>query len=470
MSVFPLLLGDGERITDRREDGPAGTVCLAGVEEVEEALQIAWDFRRTFARWPLHTRIQALERALRIVADRERELAELIHRENRKPLPLALQEVRRAQVTLKTTLAEIWTWREEHFRLDQTPLGAGRWALVRRFPYGVVLAITPFNYPLNLPLHKVAPALAVGAPVILKPAPATPITAVVLGRILREAGFPPRAIQVLPTSNDLAQTMVEDPRIAVLSFTGSAAVGWRLKGMTQAKVVILELGGNAGVVVEPDADLEEAARRIVTGAFGYSGQVCISVQRILVHREVMDAFRDGFLRELERADREALLCPLISAAAASKVEAFVRDALERGGRLVYGQPDRLRETPDPLVLEGVPHESLLWTEEVFGPVAVIEGYTTFEEALEKVNASRYGLHAGIFTPDIRKIWKAFEMLEVGGVLVNDVPTYRADIMPYGGAKASGLLREGPRYAMEAMTEPRVLVFRGVIPEDVPGVP
>ncbi len=460
MKAYPLLVGEGYA-TPRVQENPAGRVCLAAEEDVERALALAHGFRRKFARMPLHARLGALENALRLIEERAEELAELIHRENRKPLALARNEVTRAQVTLKTTLAEAWTWREEHFRLDQTPLGAGRWAVVRRVPYGVVLAITPFNYPLNLPLHKVAPALAVGAPVILKPAPATPVTAVVLGEILREAGFPPGAIQVVPTPNELAEKMVRDERVAVLSFTGSAQVGWHLKRITAAKVVILELGGNAGVIVEEDADVEHAANRIVTGAFGYSGQVCISVQRILVNEKVAEPFRKALLRALERVDRESLLCPLISEAAVQKVEAFLQEALSRGGRVVYGDPARLRGVPDPLVLEGVPHDALLWREEVFGPVALIETYTNFDEALDRVNDSRYGLQAGLFTRDIRKILRAFEVLEVGGLMVNDVPTYRADIMPYGGAKASGLLREGPRYAMEALTEPRVMVVAGL---------
>jgi len=457
MKRFKLLVGEGYE-TSKVQPTPAGEVCLAGEEDVEKALDLAYRFRREFARMPLYTRLEALEKASRIVQEREEELAELIHRENRKPLPLARNEVARAQVTLKTTLAEAWTWREEYFRLDQTPLGAGRWAMVRRFPYGVVLAITPFNYPLNLPLHKVAPALAVGAPVVLKPAPATPVTAVVLGEILREAGFPPEAIQVVPTSNELAEAMVRDERVAVLSFTGSAQVGWHLKRITAAKVVILELGGNAGVIVEEDADLDYAANRIVAGAFGYSGQVCISVQRIFVHTRVAEAFRTAFLKALEQADREALLCPLISDAAVQKVEMFLKEALSRGARVVFGNPDRLRDVPEPLVLGGVPHDTLLWREEVFGPVAVVEEYGDFEEALEWVNDSRYGLQAGLFTRDIGKIFRAFEVLEVGGLMVNDVPTYRADIMPYGGVKASGFLREGPRYAMEALTEPRVMVI------------
>jgi glyceraldehyde-3-phosphate dehydrogenase (NADP+) len=274
-----------------------------------------------------------------------------------------------------------------------------------------------------------------------------------------EAGVPPDALHVLPVSNDQAAEMVRDPRIAVLSFTGSAAVGWKLKQSTAAKGVLLELGGNAGVLVEPDADLAYAAQRIAIGAFAYSGQVCISVQRIFVHRAIRDAFVDHLIQALEHLEAAQLLCPLIQEQSAQRVDMWVKEALNRGARMIFQQAYTLEgKGVSVRILEGVPHDLPLWNEEVFGPVALIETYDRLEEALRQVNESRYGLHAGLFTRDIQRIWEAFEDLDVGGLVINDVPTYRADPMPYGGSKASGLLREGPRYAMEAYTEPRALIL------------
>ena len=459
MSAFYPLIGEKETVEGPRTQSPLGEVVLAGEAEVEEALRQAASIFPTFRQTPLYRRIEFLERAIALLEERKDQFVEWIHRESGKPLPLAEGEVARAKVTLKTTLAELWTWREEHFRLDHLPTGEGRWAIVRRVPLGPVLAITPFNFPLNLPLHKVAPALAVGAPVILKPAPQTPVTGIGLGQLFRDAGVPPAAIQVVPTTNELAEKMARDSRIAVLSFTGSAKVGWYLKGVTAARRVVLELGGNAGVIVEEDADLDWAAERIVVGAFAYSGQVCISVQRVFVHAACYEAFTERFLKRLKEADLSGLLCPLITPEAAARVRSWVQEAVARGARILMGGPEGEDAFVPATVIERVPHDLPLWREEVFGPVALLEPYEDFAQALEWVNDSRYGLQAGLFTRDVRKIWEAFDRLEVGGLVINDVPTYRADPMPYGGSKASGLLREGPRYAMEAFTEPRVLVLR-----------
>ncbi len=454
----PLVAGQGI-VTDRRQRIPAGEVMLAEMEHIDAALAHAEAFFPTFRKTPLYERIQMLERAVSLFEAHAEELAQLIHRENHKPLSLARNEAQRAVVTLKTTLAELWSHREEHFPLDHTPLGKDRWVVVRRIPLGPVLAITPFNYPLNLPMHKVAPALAVGAPVILKPAPLTPLTALRMAELFLEAGVPPKALQVLPTDNALAARMVRDPRVAVLSFTGSAVVGWKLKQETRARVVLLELGGNAGVLVEPDADLAHAAQRIAVGAFAFSGQVCISVQRIFVHRKVREAFLDHLKKALDQLDAGSLLCPLIQEQAEQRVDRWVDEALQRGARIVLERIHTVEGRGIAVrIIEGVPHDLPLWQEEVFGPVALLETYDRLEEALRRVNDSRYGLHAGLFTRDIHRIWQAFEDLEVGGLVINDVPTYRADPMPYGGTKTSGLLREGPRYAMEAYTEPRALVL------------
>ncbi len=415
----------------------------------------------SFSKSPPHLRREALNKLVQLLKEHEEELARLITKEVKKPIKLALAEVKRAQIT--ASLAASWLDQAEGevLRLDAYGGHRHRLAIVRRFPVGPVLAIVPFNFPLNLAMHKVAPAVAVGAPFVLKPPPQAPETGLKLGELLLEAGVPPEAVSVFPVPNPVAEALAKAPELPIVSFTGSAKVGWYLKEILPKKKVILELGGNAAVIVHRDADLSLAANRVALGAFAYAGQVCISVQRVLVHREIYEPFKELLISETKALkvgdpwDPEVVMGPLISEAEARRVEEWIAEALKGGARLITGGK-REGDFVEPTLLERVPHTAKLWREEVFGPVAVLEPYEDFEEAVRLANESRYGLQAGVFTQDINLILKAFEELVVGGVIWNDTSIFRADRMPYGGVKDSGWGREGPYYAAEEYTEPRVL--------------
>jgi glyceraldehyde-3-phosphate dehydrogenase (NADP+) len=333
---------------------------------------------------------------------------------------------------------------------------------IRWFPAGPVAAITPFNFPLNLVAHKLAPAIAVGCPVVLKPAPQTPLTALKLAEFITDAGLPPGALSVLPMENDVAAKLVADDRLKILSFTGSAKVGWELKAKAGKKKVVLELGGNAAVIVESDADVEHAAQRCVAGGFGYSGQSCISVQRIFVQQAALSVFCDRMVagvKNLRSGDPlypETDCGPLIRESDAIRVEAWINEAVARGARLLTGGK-RNGWFVEPTVLTGTKPGDKVNAEEVFGPVVVVEPYEALDDAIAQVNASRYGLQAGIFSADPESIDRAFTHIEVGGVIANDVPTFRGDAMPYGGVKDSGMGREGVLYALQEFSEMRILV-------------
>jgi glyceraldehyde-3-phosphate dehydrogenase (NADP+) len=331
---------------------------------------------------------------------------------------------------------------------------------------GPVLGITPFNFPFNLVAHKVGPALAAGNPIIVKPASATPLTALKLAEVYHEAGGPPGGLQVLPSPAVLAERAVADDRLKVLSFTGSAAVGWHLKSRAGRKKVILELGGNAACIIDRDADLKYAAHRTAIGAFAHAGQICIAVQRVLVHQEIYQEFTRIFLETIAReiaagnpALPETVVGPFINAAAATKIRAWVTEALEGGARLLTGGLGEGNLMP-PTVLTDVSRDMKVWKEEIFGPVTTITPFQDFDEALALANDSVYGLQAGVFTNNLAHAWRAFETLEVGGVIINDAPIFRLDHMPYGGVKDSGLGREGVRWAVEEMSEVRMLIVRG----------
>ncbi len=336
-------------------------------------------------------------------------------------------------------------------------------SLLRRVPIGPVLGITPFNFPLNLVAHKVAPCLAAGNPMVLKPAPQTPLTALLLAEIVLEAGLPPGALSVVPCENAVAEQMVTDERFKVLSFTGSAAVGWMLKAKSGKKRVLLELGGNAGVIVEPDADVELAATRCAVGGYAYSGQTCISVQRVFVHESVHDRFVEQFVARVaalkagDPADDATVIGPLIDEAAAKRVEQWIQEAAAQGARVLTGGK-RAGSVVEATVLANVTPAMKVSCREVFGPVVTVSRYKDFAAALAALNDSDYGLQAGVFTRDINRIFRAYRELEVGAVLANEIPTFRAEHMPYGGVKDSGLGREGVRYAIEEMTEPKLLIL------------
>jgi acyl-CoA reductase-like NAD-dependent aldehyde dehydrogenase len=347
--------------------------------------------------------------------------------------------------------------------LDITPGTDHHFGLAQRFPIGPILGITPFNFPLNLVAHKVAPALAVGNPIVLKPAPQTPLTSLLLGEVISKLGLPDGMVSIVPCTNAVAERMVMDDRFAMVSFTGSAAVGWKLKAKAGRKRVVLELGGNAGVIVEPDADLDYAAERCAVGGYGYSGQTCISVQRIYVHESAYQAFLERLLKRVgafkvgNPADETTMIGPLIDEGAAKRLESWIQEAVSGGAKVRIGGK-RLGSLLEATVLTDVKPEMKVNYEEAFGPLVNVTPYAKFEEAIAALNDSPYGLQAGVFTRDIKKAFQAYNEIEAGAVLINEIPTFRADQMPYGGVKNSGLGREGLRYAIEEMTERKLLVL------------
>jgi acyl-CoA reductase-like NAD-dependent aldehyde dehydrogenase len=413
---------------------------------------------------PSYRRAQILS-AVADALQKEREAtAKLICEEVAKPIKEARREVDRAIFTFRWASEEARRFGGEWLPIDFDANTEGRLAIVRRASRGPCLFIAPFNFPLNLVAHKVAPAVAVGAAFVLKPPPQAPKTSQALGRMLAEAGYPKEAFAVHPCSNDEAEKLVRDDRFGVLSFTGSAPVGWKLKAISGHKHCVLELGGNAAVVVAPDADLEWAAARSAWGGFYYSGQVCISVQRIYAHASVYDKFKEAFLanvKELavgEPPDEKTDVGPLISDDAAARVESWIEEAKQAGAKVLLGGPRKGRTIP-PTVLEDVPPTCRLGCEEVFGPVATLARYDNWHDALERVNSGAYGLQAGIFTKNLTQVLEAWNKLQVGGLIVNDIPAFRSDAMPYGGSKESGTGREGVKYAMEEYTEARTLVVK-----------
>jgi acyl-CoA reductase-like NAD-dependent aldehyde dehydrogenase len=417
---------------------------------------------------PMHARPGAdRSRILAAVSEGIRRDAEgfarLIALEAGKPLKAARTEVERAVFTFALAAEEASAEFEQHIDVRMPGSLPTRQGTIRWFPVGPVAAITPFNFPLNLVAHKLAPAIAVGCPVVLKPSPQTPLTALKLARLLMDCGLPPGALSVLPMSNEVAASLVADDRLKVLSFTGSAKVGWELKSRSGKKKVLLELGGNAAVIVEPDTDVATAAARCVVGGFGYSGQSCISVQRIFVHEEIFPQFCDallagvGKLHSGDPLDEKTDCGPLIREADAVRIEQWINEAVASGAKVLAGGT-RNGWFVEPTVLTNTKPDDKVNAEEVFGPVVVLERYSDLSEAVTRVNNSRYGLQAGIFSGDREKLDHAFKHLEVGGVIANDVPTFRSDAMPYGGVKDSGLGREGVRYAMAEMSEMRLLVI------------
>ena len=441
-----------------------GEVAKAGPAELERATQAAVAAFETTRRLSSAQRSEILAATSAELDRRKEEVARTIALEAGKPIKLARGEVGRAVHTFSVAAEEAHRIGGEVIPLDVTAATEGRLGITRRFPLGPVLAISPFNFPLNLVAHKLAPALAAGNPFVHKPASATPLTALMLGEILLAAGAPPGAVSVLPCSGADAERLVADDRFRVLTFTGSPEVGWRLREKAGKKRVLLELGGNAAIIIHEDADLDRAVDRAVVGAFAYSGQVCISVQRIYVHRPIYAEFSRRFVERAKALkmgnplDEAADLGPMLDEAAAARVEAWVSEALRGGAKaLCGGRRDGRHYLPT--VLENVATSMKAHSCEIFGPVANLYPYQDFEEALRLVNDSDYGLQAGVFTRDAARIFRAFEALEVGGVIIDDSPTFRVDHMPYGGEKASGLGREGVRYAIEEMTQLRLLALR-----------
>ncbi|MEC8511858.1 MAG: aldehyde dehydrogenase family protein [Planctomycetota bacterium] len=467
----PLFLGgfsaapDDARpieVVDKVSGSLIATVACASGATIERALDGAAGARSAMAALSPPERAAILDRAADRLEDRRGELAELIVGEAGKPIAAARAEVERCLATFRLSAAEALRLCDEALPIQYGDQARGRVALRRRFPVGVASFITPFNFPLNLVAHKVAPAIAAGCPFLLKPASLTPLSALAIGEALAGAGLPAGAFSVLPARGADAEVLATDPRVAKLSFTGSDAVGWRLHALAGRKRCTLELGGNAAVIVDETAHVERAASAIVRGAFGQAGQSCISVQRVIATSAAHAALKSaliGFAREVRAGDpREegVLVGPMITEREAERVEAWIAEAVEGGARVLVGG-GRDGALVEPTLLEGVPAGARILDEEAFGPVAVLAEVPDFEAALREANRTRFGLQAGVFTRDLGRAHRAWDALEVGGVIVGDVPTWRADAMPYGGIKDSGIGREGPIHAIDALCEWRLMV-------------
>lgn len=461
---------DGEALEVRSpwDQGLVGRVTQATRADARQAVNHAVASLRRTRALPRWKRREILEDIAAALIEQHERFAQLIVAEAGKPIRLARAEVDRAVLTFKTAAEEAVRLGGETIPLDLTEGNENRWGLVQRFPVGPVLAITPFNFPLNLVAHKAAPALAAGCPLIIKPAPQTPFTALALGEVILKAGWPEEALAVLPLSNaDTAWLAEKEDRIKLVSFTGSAEVGWHLKAHSSRKRVLLELGGNAALIIHGDwPDLDDAAQRTAHAAFGFAGQSCISVQRIFVERRIFQTFVWKLVEIAAKmvpgdpASEATEVGPLVNAAESERVEAWIKEAAGAGAKLVAGG-ERKGSVITPAILTATQPGMKIRDEEAFGPVVLIEPYEDFEDALAQVNHSKYGLQAGLLTRDAGRILTAYRELEVGALIVGDTPSWRLDPMPYGGVKDSGLGREGIRSAIEEMTEPRMLVMAGL---------
>lgn len=469
--TYPLYLANEAQqpnadleVTDKFTGKVAFRVAQADAKTIDAGIAAAVDAADPMARMPAYERQAVLQHCVDRFKERAEELAYALCVEAGKPIKDSRGEVSRLIDTFRIAAEESVRMTGEVQPLDISPRAKGYQGIWKRVPIGPCSFISPFNFPLNLAAHKVAPAIAVGCPFVMKPASRTPLGAIIMGEVLAETNLPRGAFSILPAHREGADLFTEDDRLKLLSFTGSPAVGWDLKAKAGRKKVVLELGGNAAVVIDHDADLDDAVERTVFGAFYQSGQSCIGVQRILVHAHVYDAFRDKLVARTKTLvagdphDENTFIGPMIDVKEAERLERWIGEAKEKGAKLLCGGK-RDGAMLEATLLENVGRETKLNLEEAFGPVAFLIRFNDFDEALDIVNDSKFGLQAGIFTRDLFKTLDAWDRLEVGGVVINDVPSYRVDNMPYGGVKDSGLGREGIRFAMEDMTEIRNLVIR-----------
>ncbi len=442
---------------------PAGATYNATPEQYDEAVTAAVAAFEQTRVLPAYERGRALREISAGIKARREELGRLMSLEAGKPIRDALIEVDRAVLTFRLGAEEAERMVGEVIPLDLMASSKGRVGLTRRFPIGPVAAISPFNFPLNLAAHKLAPAIATGCSIVLKPPSKDPLTMLTVAEIVDSVGLPAGAVSILPMTRELGDRMVADDRFKLLTFTGSPSVGWRMKERAGKKKVVLELGGNAGVIVDKGADLDWAVKRILVGAFSYAGQVCISVQRMFLHESIQEEFLEKFLAGVaslhmgDPLDPASDLGPMVDGAAAGRTQRWVDEAVSLGGRVLAGGHANGTYF-EPTVLADVPVTAQVCSNEAFAPLVVVFPFSDFGDAIRQVNDSFFGLQTGVFTNDLAHAWQAFEELEVGGVIVNDTPTYRIDHMPYGGVKDSGQGREGLRWAMEDMTEIRIMVL------------
>jgi acyl-CoA reductase-like NAD-dependent aldehyde dehydrogenase len=455
--------GEWQEVRSPYSGDVVGRIARAGADETRRAVDAA---ERAMAEpLPAHRRAEILDRTADLVAERGEEIAATISAEAGKPMKAARVEAERASSTFRSAAVEARKLAGEMVPMDASPAGAGKLAFTIRVPIGVVGAISPFNFPFNLVAHKVAPALAAGCAVVLKPAGQTPLSALLLAELETEAGLPAGWLNVLVgPAAEIGEVLVEDDRVRLISFTGSAEVGWKLRERAARKKVLLELGNATPVIVEADADVAATAGKLAANAFSFAGQSCISVQRVYVQRAVYDDFVTGFLPQVEAlrvgdpGDDETDVGPVIDQGARERILAWIEEAKAQGATVLTGGDTSDEGLIRPTVLGDVTPEMKVSCLEVFGPLCTVTPYDSLDEALELANGTEYGLQAGIFTNDIRNALAAGAALEFGGVLVNEAPTFRADQMPYGGVKASGNTKEGPPYSVREMTEERLVVL------------
>ncbi len=453
-------------ITNPYNDETVGLTWYATDQDYEDAVIAAESAFEETRKLGTFERVQILQRMADGMAERQEEIAQIIAQEAGKPIRDARVESARGVFTLQIAIEEAKRIGGELIPLDLMASSAGRFGITRRFPIGPIAGISPFNFPLNLALHKVAPAIASGNTIVLKPPTRDPLTMLAFAQIVADSGLPKGAVSIMPMDRNLGDRLVTDERFKLLSFTGSPAVGWDMKSRAGKKKVVLELGGNAGVIVDQDADVNLAAARVRVGAFSYAGQVCISVQRVYVHRSRMEEFSNKLVEQINKMkigdplEDTTDLGPMIDDRAAKRSEKWVADAVREGARAIVGGKAEGRFF-QPTVLVDSKRSSFVCSREAFAPLVNLFPFDDFEEAMKEVNDSVFGLQAGVFTSNLEHALRAFETLDVGGVVVNDIPTYRIDHMPYGGVKDSGLSREGLRYSIEDMTESRLMVINRV---------
>lgn len=462
----PVYANDRLEVTDKYRGGVATRVALADAVAIDAGIAAAVAAQEAMQAFPPYKRRDVLQHCVQRFTERAEEIAQALCIEAGKPIRDSRGEVSRLIDTFRIGAEESVRIGGEVMNLEIAPRAQGYRGMSRRVPIGPCSLISPFNFPLNLAAHKIAPAIAAGCTWVMKPASRTPIGALIIGEVLAETDLPEGAFSILPCARDGADLFTVDERLKLLSFTGSPGVGWDLKAKAGRKKVVLELGGNAACIVDADQEhqLDRVVERIVFGAYYQSGQSCISVQRIMVHESLYDTLRDKLTAAVKAlpmgdpADEKTFIGPMIADSEARRLEGWIQSAVRGGARLLCGG-GRQGAMLEASLLENVPQDCELNAEEAFGPVAVISPYSDFDAALREVNASKFGLQAGIFTTDIRKAMRAWDVLEVGGVVINEVPSWRVDNMPYGGVKDSGLGREGVRYAIEDMTEIRLLVIK-----------